>query len=325
MIEPVHVNSKNNSDPLIVYVHPPKTGGTAINKMLKLRSYRGRAHCEWASDATFHDIARHGDWLAGHISQDEFAVKLRSDRKKEYISSVREPVSQVISLLNWYFEIHDRGDLEANSQTAVEVRGVDYSNTASVTSFLLKNKWFLNQQSRFILGGDFANISQAETTRRLLIYTYISTEHNSAKLFRAFYFANMPEFADTWRENVAKPHFDYRFFQTHEMREFFDRHHAHDLRLYNIVKNLRWPSRRHCRFRPLRFQCKIATPENFVEQDYLDANPDIADAIQIGHFVSGRQHFDLYGHSQGRLMVASELKRVFARRAIILLSAVFRR
>jgi SAM-dependent methyltransferase len=40
--------------------------------------------------------------------------------------------------------------------------------------------------------------------------------------------------------------------------------------------------------------------ENFDEAAYLAANADVAAAIAAGHFASGRQHYDLYGHRERR-------------------------
>ncbi len=38
----------------------------------------------------------------------------------------------------------------------------------------------------------------------------------------------------------------------------------------------------------------------FDEAAYLSANPDVAAAVKTGHFESARQHYDLYGRSEGR-------------------------
>jgi SAM-dependent methyltransferase len=45
---------------------------------------------------------------------------------------------------------------------------------------------------------------------------------------------------------------------------------------------------------------EIATPQNFVEDDYLAANPDVAEAVQRGTCWSGRLHFDEHGRREGR-------------------------
>jgi SAM-dependent methyltransferase len=51
----------------------------------------------------------------------------------------------------------------------------------------------------------------------------------------------------------------------------------------------------------LRKEC-LATDDNFVESAYLDANPDVAAAVASGHFPSGRRHFEIFGHKEGRLL-----------------------
>jgi SAM-dependent methyltransferase len=43
-----------------------------------------------------------------------------------------------------------------------------------------------------------------------------------------------------------------------------------------------------------------ATAENFCESAYLAANADVASAVRAGQFERGRQHFDLFGHNEGR-------------------------
>jgi len=49
-----------------------------------------------------------------------------------------------------------------------------------------------------------------------------------------------------------------------------------------------------------------ATPENFEEQAYLDANPDVAAAVKVGAFASGRAHFELRGVLEGRYLRTSQ-------------------
>jgi SAM-dependent methyltransferase len=50
---------------------------------------------------------------------------------------------------------------------------------------------------------------------------------------------------------------------------------------------------------PLRLE-QLATPENFNEEGYLFANPDVAAAVRDGIFPSGRSHFDTSGYREGR-------------------------
>jgi SAM-dependent methyltransferase len=50
-----------------------------------------------------------------------------------------------------------------------------------------------------------------------------------------------------------------------------------------------------------------ATPENFDESGYLEANPDIAAAVRAGTLESGRLHFEVFGAKEGREQISSVL------------------
>lgn len=43
-----------------------------------------------------------------------------------------------------------------------------------------------------------------------------------------------------------------------------------------------------------------ATDQNFEEAGYLNANPDVAEAVRQGHFPCGQAHFERYGKREGR-------------------------
>lgn len=45
---------------------------------------------------------------------------------------------------------------------------------------------------------------------------------------------------------------------------------------------------------------QVATDDSFDEAGYLQANPDVAQAVSAGHFTSGHHHFDCFGRNEGR-------------------------
>jgi hypothetical protein len=56
--------------------------------------------------------------------------------------------------------------------------------------------------------------------------------------------------------------------------------------------------------------------EQFVEADYLDANPDVAAAVKAGQFQSGRDHYEIHGKKEGRMLnrlfgISSREEKVF--------------
>jgi hypothetical protein len=48
-------------------------------------------------------------------------------------------------------------------------------------------------------------------------------------------------------------------------------------------------------------QIETVLGRSFSEREYLDMNPDVRAGIAAGQFTSGREHFEKFGHSEGRL------------------------
>jgi len=48
------------------------------------------------------------------------------------------------------------------------------------------------------------------------------------------------------------------------------------------------------------------SPDNFEEEGYLRANPDVASAVKAGQFISGRDHFVRRGSNERRKIVLGE-------------------
>ncbi|MGH6841982.1 MAG: hypothetical protein ACREDV_07820, partial [Methylocella sp.] len=144
--------------PLIVFVHVPKTGGNTVGKLLWSCSHRGLGRCEGVPGPRLLDAARHLDWVGGHLPQEKFATSLISlGRPIEYFATIREPISHILSALNWQFEIYYRGPMFFLAQNpnvqllSAGVRETDFSKTSSVIALLLRYG-FLNFQARMILG-----------------------------------------------------------------------------------------------------------------------------------------------------------------------------
>jgi hypothetical protein len=293
--------------PLIVYVHVPKTGGSTVYKVLWACSHRGQGHCERIPPPKLLDVARRHDWLRGHLQKEIFATSLTLlDRPIEYFTTVREPISQILSHLNWQVEIYNRGpifflahhrDLQVRAN---EVRAPDFSKTSSVIALLLRYKnVFLNFQSRMILGDDFATIPRSEVARRVAAYTFIATSENLTALYPAFGFAQLPKETTELRENAAQKYcFDTALFQSQEILDFLAEHHSHDFRLYDCVRQTSWAAEGR---RPFRPAFPFVTADNYEEQAYLDINPDVAKALKHHRtWRSGRDHFAAHGHAEQR-------------------------
>lgn len=296
--------------PLIVFVHVPKTGGSTVNKVLWSCSHRGRGHCEEIPRLNFPDAASRNDWLGGHLPRDKFATSLISlYRPLEYFTIIREPVSQLISYLNWYYEIYNRGPIfflahpHDQQLRSAEVRATDFSKTSSIIALLRRYRgYFLNVQARMILGNDCAKIPGSEVARRLEAYTFVATNENLSALYPAFGFAHLPTHINELRENAArKYYFDTTLFQSQEILDFLAQHHSHDFRLYNCVRQTSWSAEGR---RPFRPAFPFVTADNYDEQAYLDFNPDVAKALKRHRtWRTGRDHFAAHGHAEQRRQI----------------------
>ncbi|MGH6847082.1 MAG: hypothetical protein ACREC0_06500, partial [Methylocella sp.] len=218
---------------MIVFVHVPKTGGTTVGKLLWSCSHRGLGQCEGIPGHKLLDSARRCDWLGGHLQREIFATSLNSlDRPIEYFATIREPISQIISFVNWQFELYNRGPIFFLEQPrflqlmSAEIRATDFSKTSSVIALLLRYG-FLNFQARMILGDDFATIPDSEAARRVAAYTFIATKEKLTALYPAFGFAQLPKEINELRENAAqKYYFDTTVFQSQEILDFLAQHHS---------------------------------------------------------------------------------------------------
>ena len=295
--------------PLIVFVHVPKAAGTTVRRVLLDCSHRGRNYSRrrLLRKPEFLETALAADWISGHLRRDIFARALIwSQRKVEYFATIREPIPQLLSHLNFTFERSTRDDyLKTHSAKErnldIDVLSTDFSDASSVKDLLLKyKKHYLNIQSKLILGKDYKVISEDEAAQRLASYTFVSTVSELPKLYRAFGFARLPEETETIRENTSQSHLSSTTFETPELKKFLTHHLAHDFRLYEMVARMKWKAEARAPCRPAFLGAEIVTAENYDEAAYLDSNEDVAKGVADGLFTSGRHHFDTFGHREQR-------------------------
>ena len=234
-------------EPLTVFVHVPKTGGSTVNRILKESLGEGRDHCEgfWNDPQYVANAARECRWLSGHVPRDELEAALVgvSGRRLDFFTVLREPAAQVASQYNWLMEIQFRGDaffrshppaIQAMSREISASRNEDVS--VVIDNLRRHRPLFLNQQARLVLGsGGDGVTSESEIRERLRAYRSIATEHTLLGLAGHMIGQKVSVVP---RENTSPYHFDPAVFETAEMREFLAVEHAADLSLYATVRGL---------------------------------------------------------------------------------------
>lgn len=235
-------------NPLIFFVHVPKTAGSTVNAHLKQAMPNGRAHCEAIinNPAALKQAAESMDWLSGHVDLTRARNNLSavSNRPVRYFACLREPTKHVRSHYNWLIEIFHRGESFYENHPAVvkeisaRIRGTDNSDPLGIIANLKKNSMlFLNFQSRISLGNGFRWNSGA-LHQQLDTYEMIACEDGLGALIERMTGSPVSTLS---RANEARYHFDPAVFQTPELQEFLKRNNTLDDIIYHIVRNQRTP------------------------------------------------------------------------------------
>ena len=276
-----------------------------VNAVLDRCSPRGLSHCEEiAYTDAFLDRAFDCDWLSGHIYRDAFAGRLTwLNRPVEYFASTREPIAQLLSSINWHFEISHRGTSLAHPVAAqrdiAEVQATDFSQVSAIMALLLKfDSGLLNCQARCILGSDFRlHLGQRNNPP----FEFLLLHRHRANTGRP-----LPSL-----RNRRDPARCQRAPRERSLKIPLRHHALSNARTSRISRLSPLP-----RYRPLRFAFgKRRGPRKGAvhsagdsyrhagelwRTSLLDANPDVASAVCANEFRSGREHFDASGHAEGR-------------------------
>jgi hypothetical protein len=298
-----------NSQPLLAFVHVPKTAGSSVNHYLHAHSPYGAGHIE----GNLTKEIEHLDWVSGHVSKAQFDSLFKTlNRKVDVYSTVRDPFSQLCSSINWYIEATHRKIMEVHyveedKSRAIEICNTDFSNEEAVITLLERHKdAFFGVQSYLICGRrDLENISTWKLNKILRSFKFIAHENTMSELYQSFSFATANTKLRPF-ENKSLYHFDVDFLKTGKLGQFIRKMNASDEMIYAAVR--RHFVKHHLGV-PCRHSYQLANEINFQEAAYLEANHDVALAVQNGETKSGRSHFDQYGLQEGRRLKFSPLPK----------------
>ena len=295
--------------PLIIFVHIPKTAGTTVRDVLYDTSVRGQALYQGELHAPdFLARAAEVDWLSGHVTHDIYREYLQPlERQVEFFTTLRDPFKQIVSHLKHSFSRYHQengeqpfDDVEAEIDR--DVATTDFGSVDAIIELLRRQSdWFLNIQSRYVLGADYASLSDAERVKRLSAYACISTEHTLKNIYKAWGFLKLPADAVRIHNNRNESTLDTSLLDAPQIRDFLAEHHGHDFRLYSLVQTMNFPAVKRVPYRPSFFPLvRRVTADNFNEEAYLAVNPDVAAAVEAGIFQTGYDHFEIAGHMELR-------------------------
>ncbi|MCG6903808.1 MAG: hypothetical protein LJE68_14115 [Rhodobacter sp.] len=231
-----------DANPLIVFVHTPKTGGSTINRMLANQFPNGIDHCEHYVDRKRH-LSRSletADWISGHMQFRALHDLLAetTTRPLRFFASVRDPVDQVASHYNWLIHIYHQSRLRylrhsAHSRrVSRKLRQTDNTDPAAIIANLTAHPGlFRNNQYRTIT--DRNSRGQNGSLQALLEgYEAIMPAERSADLLQAMT-GNPPKTAE--RENQSPYSFDKSLFRSAPVLEFLQDWNSRDFALYHHI------------------------------------------------------------------------------------------
>lgn len=232
-------------EPLIFFVHVPKTAGSTVNAHLKMAMPNGKMHCESIinNETLLKAAAETLDWMSGHINLSTAQSRLAAvtDRPVRYFACMREPTRQVASHYNWLIEIHAKGrdfyerHPKQIKEISQRIRSTDNSTAAGIISALLKSPGlFLNFQARTVLGPDFRWLT-GRIYQQLEKYEMVCTEEKISELVARM--TGQPA-VELSTKNASPYHFDRTLFDTEEMRDFLRKNNTLDYILYGLVRDL---------------------------------------------------------------------------------------
>jgi hypothetical protein len=228
-------------EPIIFFLHVPKTAGSTVNFVLKNYFSCGYAHCE----SFIHDndqlrsALRACEWISGHVDFITADHTLRHCTRREirYFSCIRSPTTHVMSHYNWLIEIFYRGkDFYNNHPAAIkeisEIVRSSPKDAASIAANLMRfDKLLLNAQSHYILGRTF-DWDKDDPHARLDRYEML-VDSSDVQILLAHLVGHA--LTDDHRENVSTYHFDPAVFETDEMMAFLNERNARDEMLYKSI------------------------------------------------------------------------------------------
>ena len=224
--------------PLIFFVHVPKTCGSTINAILHEELADGVSHCESiiANDTALAEAAATVDWMSGHVdlSTAQRRLAATTDRPVRFFTCLREPTAQVMSHYNWLIEIYHRGgDFYEKHPAAIKlmsetIRGSRVDASGIIANLERYAGLFRNCQSRMVLGANFDWDAEA-LHKRLSEYEAISPDSSGLSSLLSQMLGRDFSIADR-RENVSSYRFDSRVFESEAMQAF--------LRQWNVLDHM---------------------------------------------------------------------------------------
>ncbi len=231
---------RTNAEPLVFFVHIPKSLGTSVNAHLLQWSNNGRAHCQsiMRLDQKMRRAARESDWLSGHVNVRHMqrVIQKHTDRNIRFFTCIRNPVDQIRSHYNWVLSLAERGAYETSPERIQKAHEALISSDNNCPDAVIRNlqnhaDMFLNFQSRVAMLNRGAIVSARTIKKSLDHYEMIGTEDTVHRVIERI----TGETLEVSRLNTNRYRFDAEIFESPRVQKFLEQEHSADFLLYEAA------------------------------------------------------------------------------------------
>lgn len=240
-------------DKKIFFIHVGKTAGTSFNSFLK-NNLKGEDHCErylipGTNQFSNPDHLQTLDFISGHLKLSVFQENNFSKNEYFILAFLRDPISQLISHINWVMHIHDISPafFKAHPQhiqnISLELRNADLYNP---DIFIEKaDKFaglFKNNQSRYFIDESLCTSSGPVIENMLLLDMVGFTEYYKESLEK---FIRLNHLGVDATVDIINSNSNYRIdkdiLENSTINDFIQEYQAIDLEVYNYYKRMNFP------------------------------------------------------------------------------------
>lgn len=233
----------------IFFIHVGKTAGSSFNHFLK-KHFNGQEHCERfliPGTNKFKNLEhlKTLDYISGHLRLSVFIDNNFSQDEYFLMAFLRDPISQLISNINWTIHIYDispeffQGHPQKIQEISLELRALNLYEPDSFISALKKYQGlFRNNQSRYFIADSEAFSSQSVINNMSKLDMIGLTEYyeESLKIFTTLNSLDVnPEVHQINRNPAYRIKKD--ILENDLINEFIHKYQEIDINVYNFFLN----------------------------------------------------------------------------------------
>ena len=231
---------RTNAEPLVFFVHIPKSLGTSVNAHLLHWSNNGRAHCQsiMRVKRKMRRAAKKSDWLSGHVNigRAQRVIQSHTDRDIRFFTCIRDPVDQIRSHYNWVLSLAERGAYDTSPERIRKIHEALISSDNNCPDVVIRNLrdhagLFLNFQSRVAMLNWGKTVNARTLKRSLGRYEMIGTEETVGRVIERI----TGETLEVSRLNTNRYRFDAEIFESPRVQKFLEQEHSADFLLYEAA------------------------------------------------------------------------------------------